>query len=135
MRLSTCVATLMNCLLMHEVEVLHSKFLKTALGIKYSSRLSPLLQALNIDRVCTSLDVSKLSLFRSTFMSNSKRTQSLYKFFLNQCLQGNFTSYKNLTTSILHIVTNITYHLQDISVINHTMVLVNMQLDSETHVV
>ena len=87
---------------MNEVEVLQSKFLKTSLGVKYYCKTTPLLQALNIERVSTFVDIQKLSLYKSMFLSTS-RTSKLCKFLLVKALQGALSSQKNLVSSVLEI--------------------------------
>ena len=85
-----------------KAEVLQSKLLKTALGIKYYCKTSPLLKALNIDRVTVYMDIQKLSLFKSMFLSTS-RTNKLCKYLLKETLQGRLASHKNLISSVMQI--------------------------------
>ena len=87
---------------MDKVERTQSRFLKTALGLYSKCRTSPLLQALNIDKVKTSIEIQKLSLFKSMFMSSS-RTNDLYKFLLSCSLRRGLYSKKNLVSSVIAI--------------------------------
>ena len=87
---------------MGQVEATQSKFLKASLGIKLNCRTSPLLQALNVDKVMSSVEIRKLSLFKSMFFSSS-RTNVLYKYLLTCALRGSLTSQKNLVLSVIKI--------------------------------
>ena len=85
---------------MNQVEVIQGKCLKAALGLKYYCKTSPLLHALNIDRVSTSIEIHQLALFKSMFFSSS-RTSVLCKFLLSEFLKGGLSSHKNLVSAVM----------------------------------
>jgi hypothetical protein len=87
---------------MNNVETIQGKFLKAALGLKPRCKSTPLLKALGIDRIQTHIEVQRLSLFKSVFLSTS-RTNVFYMYLLTNALQGRLSSQRNLVTSVLQI--------------------------------
>ncbi len=55
------------------------KFVKSVLGLRHSSKISPLLQGLKIHKVSDVIELQDLSLFRIAMLSNS-RTISFYRY-------------------------------------------------------
>jgi len=66
-----CNAIYMNKRELHDINSCQGKLIKANLGLYYSSRTTPLLQALNITSVADIIDKETISLFRRCFISDS----------------------------------------------------------------
>ena len=60
---------------LEDTEKLQCKLLKVALGLKRHCKNTPLLEALKIPRISTSVEIQELVLFRSMFLSTSHTSQ------------------------------------------------------------
>ena len=81
-------------------EKLQCKLLKAALGLKRYCKNTPLLEALKIPRISTSVEIQELVLFRSMFLSTS-RTSQFYHFLLSRYFNGYTLSPKCLLSRVL----------------------------------
>ena len=90
------------------LESLQGKLLKSALGLKRSCRTKPLLQALNIDSILTTVENQKLSLFKSLLLSKS-RSRVFYLHLLSLQINGSYVNSKNLVSSVISICKK--YHI------------------------
>ena len=93
---------------MKSIESMQGKFVKAALGLKKSCRTSPLLQALNVDRISVSVDISKLSLLKSMLLSTS-RCSTFYQHLLSCYFDGSMGNHKNLVNTVMNICKK--YHI------------------------
>lgn len=84
------------------LESLQGKLLKSALGLRKSSKTTPLLQALKLDRICTTIEIQKLSLLKSMLLSSS-RCRKFYMYLLSCVLDGNRITDKCLLSCVLSI--------------------------------
>jgi len=86
----------------NSIESVQGKFLKSAFGLKKSCKTKPLLQAVGIDRISVSIEVNKLSLFKSMLLSTS-RCSVFYQHLLVSALSGQLSSSKNFVTCVIQI--------------------------------
>ena len=76
------------------LDKVQGKHLKSILGLKYHSRTTPLLEALNIPSVSKSVQMMSLDLLKSCLLSSSS-TQKFYLHMINTWKHGNVNCVKN----------------------------------------
>ena len=94
-----------------KVNTTHNKLLKTALGLRHSTRSTPLVRAMGLKRIDDCIEQNELCLFKTVFLSNS-RSKSFYSY-----MYSHFTDSLN-GKSLLHRVIA-TCKKRDISLVNY----------------
>ena len=83
------------------IEKCQGNIVKTALGLSKFDKTSPLLNALRINSISTTVEIQQLALFRTMLLSSS-RTGVFYKTILKENLLGISSCRKDLVTHIRH---------------------------------
>ena len=82
------------------METLQAKLLKARIGLHKLSRSSPILKALNIKKIETTIDISSVDLGRS-ILCNDSRSRSVYIYLMNLHACGQLNSHNYLVYRIL----------------------------------
>ena len=77
------------------METLQAKLLKAGIGVHKWSRSSPVLKALNIKKIETTIDISSLDLGRS-LLCNGSRARSFYIYLMNMHACGKVNGHNDL---------------------------------------
>ena len=87
------------------METLQAKLLKAGIGVHNWSRSSPVLKALNIKTIETTIDISSLDLDR-TIVCNGSRARSFYIYLMNMHACGKLNDHNDLVrkTCTMHNV-------------------------------
>ena len=96
-----------------DMDKMQSKLLKSALGLNSFCKTSPLIDALKINRITTSIEIQELCLLKSMFLSKS-RTRYFYKNLLQEHLNGSIPGQKDLLSRV-----NITCLKHNISLVRY----------------
>ena len=81
------------------METLQAKLLKAGIGVHKWSRSSPVLKALNIKKIETTIDISSLDLGRS-LLCNGSRARSFYIYLMNMHACGKVNGHNDLVSRI-----------------------------------
>ena len=82
-----------------KAEKLQSKLLKSSIGLKVYSKSTPLLDALKIPRIKSTIQLQEMSLLRTMILSSS-RSQKFYKYMLSLHMNGTPVSQKCLVARV-----------------------------------
>ena len=99
------------------MEKLQTRLLKAGVGLHKFCKSSPILKAMNINKIETTLEISSLDLIRSIFC-NTSRAKSFYSYLLNMHVCGKLTGHTDLVarvkeTCAKHDVSFLKYLLDD----------------------
>ena len=78
---------------------LQAKLLKAALGLKVFSRSTPLLEALKIPKISSTIEIQQLVLFK-TMLTSSSRTGYFYKTLIQEHLNGSTPGHRDLVSRV-----------------------------------
>ena len=92
-----CIHVSKTCLA--RMETLQAKLLKAGIGVHKWSRSSPILKALNIKKIETTIDISSLDLGRS-ILCNGSRARSFYIYLMNMHACGQLNGHNYLVSRI-----------------------------------
>ena len=92
-----CIHVSKTCL--SRMEMLQAKLLKAGIGVHKWSRSSPVLKALNIKKIETTIDISSLDLGRS-LLCNGSRARSFYINLMNMHACGKLNGNNDLVSRI-----------------------------------
>ena len=84
-----------------ELDKIQSKLLKSVLGLKSYCRTTPVLNALKMNKISTTVEIDELNLLR-TMLHSTSRASIFYKHVFNQYHRGENCGDKNLISRVHH---------------------------------
>ena len=92
-----CINISKTCLA--KMEKLQTRLLKTGVGLHKYCRSSPVIKALNVKKIETTMDISTLDLVRSMLCNNS-RARLFYMYIMNMQICGKLAGHTNLLSRV-----------------------------------